>query len=73
MVTLFHHSDWVRARHVTAGRHHKPQLVLLVTLEPHAMPCSGPQLPVLGLGPQTSVVAHLSAELHVVVLWASIV
>lgn len=40
-----------------------PQLVLLVTLEPHAMSCLGPQLLVLGLSLQTSVVAHLSAKL----------
>lgn len=32
-VTLFHHSDWMRDRHVT-GSHHRPQLVLLVMLEP---------------------------------------
>lgn len=62
-VTLFHHSDWMRDRHVTASHHHKPQLVLLVTLEPHAMPCSGPQLFVLGLSLQTSIFAHLSAKL----------
>lgn len=41
VITLFHHSDWMRVRHVTAGHHHKPQLVLLVTLEPHAMQCPG--------------------------------